>query len=293
MFGASQIPNSIFASDLTFIDQYLCVFGSSSDDHTDYGPLEIMSVDFDNYTLTSYKTLHHNFGHCNTVDYCKETDTLILGNGGQTSNTEHNQIYIIKDATTSIINAAQDDNISLSSVALVIDINNAGLDWGKQLNVCWAYANHGKHDLAFAISNNGITQTIRLILLGRGQNELDYGTIVSAEDDEFNGTFSIVNEWTRAYNASIANQGTQYYKGHLYEAYGHRKIAFDKMTLLDDGSIRSEFITNPVFDGTGAEIQFDPEGCAIKNGLMFSGTMEIQGGSYPYNLRKISMFCVE
>lgn len=290
MLGSSRIPNDRYISDLTFIGQYLCCFSSSNDAHTEYGPLEIMSVDFEHYALTSYKALFHNFGHCNTVDYCEETDTLILGNGGNSSNTEPNQIYIIKDATSSILGAEQSTNISLANVALVIDINDAGLDWGKQLNVCWAYANHGRHDLAFAISNSGNIQTIRLILLGRGQNELDYGTIIAAEDDEFNGTFSILNTWTRAYESSIANQGTQYYKGHLYEAYGHGKIAFDKMTLLNDGSTHSNFVTNPVFDGTGTEVWFDPEGCAIKDGVLFSGTMEVQSGSYPYELRKIGMF---
>jgi hypothetical protein len=100
-------------------------------------------------------------------------------------------------------------------------LDNLGLDWGKQINAFWAYANYGRYDLIYVTSNDSNTQYVRLVQLGKGSNELTYGTAVTATDSQFNGTFNVIREWQRPYDTTIANNGTQLYRGKIWEASGH------------------------------------------------------------------------
>ena len=82
---------------MTFVGNKLLVFTASNDAHTNYSYVGIFNVDFNNETIVYDKHLNHNLGHCNTVDYNEQNDTLILGNGGNSDNTENDQIIIIPD----------------------------------------------------------------------------------------------------------------------------------------------------------------------------------------------------
>lgn len=263
----NPLGSSEWISSFTFVGNELWVFVPSYDDHTNTKPVYIFNYNPSTYSLTLSATLSHNLGHCNTVDYCAENDTLILGNGGGNDNPENDQIYIIENASA----LKTQGSIVLSQDAKIIDIDTIGLDWGKQLNVCWAYANNGAHDLAYAISNDGTNQDIRLIQLGKGSNQLTYGTLLSVGSDEFNGTFSILGRWRRPYSDTICNQDTQFYCGALYETVGHGTIWTCKMKLLDDSMINQEYTQNDLYDSTGSKRTVVAEGMAIKDGIMVVG----------------------
>src|SRR5690606_2125364 len=66
-------------SDHTFVGNELWCFNVSNDNHSDYQDVNRYMVDFENKTASFLGSFQHNFGHANTVDYCAETDTLILG----------------------------------------------------------------------------------------------------------------------------------------------------------------------------------------------------------------------
>ena len=265
-------------SDMTFVGNKLLVFTPSNDAHTTYAYLGIFDVNWTDMTLSLSKSLRHNFGHVNTVDYCEKNDTLVLGNGGASSNTEPDQIYIVENFSA-YLSQGEGSNITLSEVAKIIDLDEIGLDWGKQVNVLWAPSNIGAHDMVYAISNDGITQTFRLLQLGKGSNAFEYGTALSATENAFNGTFRIVSESTRAYSTSIANNGTQAYNGIIYETSGHFGIHVAKNSIIGR-AVKSEFVLNDCYDENGSFLSVVAEGMAIKNGIMFIGYYVTSNGTF-------------
>lgn len=259
-------PTASYISSMTAVNDKLVVFSASNDAHTDTADINVMTIN-PNGGLTGLKTLTHNLGHCNTVDYCEARDALILGNGGNSTNTEPNQIYIV-EGFAQLLNG---NSVTLSN-AIVIDVSNVGIDFGKQLNVCWAYDNGGKYDMAYAISNDGVTQTVRLLMLGRGSAALTYGTLITAADDHFNGTFDIKGMWTRPYSTDIANNDTQLYNGYLYECSGHNGgVHLGRFKLNGNGTITSEYFTQNVYAYNGNQRTIVSEGVALKDGQLYIG----------------------
>lgn len=271
-------------SDFTFVGDELWAFEVSSDDHSSYSNIRRFSLDLVNKSLTYIGAIQHNFGHCNTVDYCAENDTLILGNGGGSGNTEPDQIYIIENVST-LKNSSQ---WALSQVAKVIDLDAVGLDWGKQINVCWGNGNRGDYNTAYVLSNDGTNKFVHEIVLGKGANALTYGTAVPASDDQFNATMAVVNSYTGNYavTGSPVNQGSQFYKGELWEAVGHTGVWIHQSKLLTNGTIIWESHQEKTRDASGAVVASYAEGCCIKDGYLIT-TANISGQSSTLLVYKI------
>lgn len=275
-------------SSLTFIGDRLLAFTPSNDQHTTYAYLGVFRVDFDSLELTYEFSIRHNFGHANTVDYCEENDTLILGNGGGSGNTEPDQIYIIEDFSDKLAAVNPNGNMNLYNVAKIIDLDDLGLDWGKQVNVCWAGGNNGANDQVIAFSNDGTTQTFRLVQLGKGSNDLGTGNILTVGANEFNGTFKVLSTWTRPYDTTIANNDTQLNGDYLYEISGHTGLHISKNEFLSDGSMISYRQRNKVYDSAGNEMYYINEGIAIKNGILFTS-----GYIKPDSYTKLELIAIE
>lgn len=254
-------------SDMTFVGDELWHFTPSNDEHTSYEKCYRYSLS--GSKLTELGTFEHNFGHCNSVDYCDANDTLIMGNAGRSTNTQHNQIYIIKNASA-LKNNAQN---ALENVALVIDLDNIGLDWGKQLNVCWGHDDNERYDIAICLSNNGKTQKVRVIQLGKGSNALTYGERSNASSNDFNGTFNIISDaWERPYRDAICNQGMQMEHGRIYEAVGHDGLKYAIHELCDDGSWNCKYMQKSFYlDNGNRRASITPNGLCINDGLLFIG----------------------
>lgn len=261
------LNGNYYMSDHTFVGDELWLFMVSNDNHTSYSKVLRYSVDFIGKRATYLGEFKHNFGHCNTVDYCPDTNTLIMGNGGGANNPENTQIYIFPNADK----MKEKSTVSLATSAIIIDIDELGLDFGKQLNVCFGESNNGKHNIVYAISNNGSTKTIRKLLLGQGKNKLQYGNFIdTAEGLEYNGTFTVLKKWETPYSSHICNQGTDWYKGKLYEGVGHYGIWHFEHELLQNGIVTKQ--TQELFYNDDGSVRVVvTEGITIKDGYMIMG----------------------
>ncbi len=278
VFSFQVSPGGSYLSDHTFAGDELWVFPVSDDQHVNYSTVSRYLVDIERKSAELVGSFQHNWGHCNTVDYCEATDAIILGNGGGSGNKEPNEIYIFE-------NASNFKNVSQVDVASAITLRpeEDGFDWGKQVNVVWGQANAGMYNIAYALSNDDVTQFIHKIFIGQGDNELENGTFISGKTGlQFNGTYKVLKVYTHPYSRDFCNQGTQFYNGVLYEGISHDRISYFEKVLADDGKVRSKLMRERIYDQSGNEIKFVVEGVAIKDNHIFIGS--IKNKIYVYKL---------
>ncbi|MCM1368568.1 MAG: hypothetical protein NC184_07155 [Roseburia sp.] len=275
-YDAIKLPKGDM-SDHTFVGDELWVFFVSNEEHTEYSDIHRYKVDIPNNDYEYIGKISHNLGHCNTVDYCRENDTLILGNGGNINYDLQGQIYIINNVSE----LKERNDITFNDVAKIIDLDDPwGGEFGWQVNVCWGESNQGDHNIIYVISNRDNVKYIRKILLGVGQNQLQYGKFAAVGDKEFNGTFKILSEYHQDYSTLYCNQGTQYYGGKLYEALGHDGVLIAVDSLLESGDVKTEYLKTYYYreDGEISPSTFS-EGIAIKDGYLFAGQYDYYFGS--------------
>lgn len=265
-----NIPNN-YMSDHTFVGDELWFFEASNDAHTDWAKVRRYSINLENKTATLLGTFDHNWGHCNTVTYSKQTDTLILGNGGGSDNIQPDEIYIFENASQ-MMNQTQVDVVT----AIRLRLNNDGFEWGKQINVVWGESNAGKHNIAYVISNNDVTQFIHKIILGQGGNQLEKGTFISGKTGrQFNGTYKVLNQYTYPYPADryYANQGSIFYNGVLYEGFGHEGLSHIEKILNTDGTVTAKIMQERIYDDLGNEIASITNGLTVNDGALYIGNV--------------------
>ena len=261
------LDSATVVSDQTVMGNKLLCFTSGNDERTTNGQIKVFTYGngFD-HTVTASKTIYHRLGHCNAVDYNEENDCLILGNGSG-SYTLAGEIFIVPNFQSIIDGSSYTDESTpltlANSNAIVIDCS--AYDLGTKFNVIWGERNGTKNNIAYLItakygsntsaSDAGDNGTIRRILLGMGSNELDMGSLISAEENEFNGTFKITDTYTQpGTNYANCNQGCCFFNGKIYSCIGHdgqwiwamsldnkiHRIWYDEYkqkTFADDGSI--------------------------------------------------------
>lgn len=265
------LPPQCAMSDHTFVGDELWVFTISDDDHDEFAPVYRYKADIENKDFAYVGKFEHNFGHCNTVDYCAANDTLVLGNGGTENYDITDKVFIIENASR----LKDMEKADISEVAKTIDLDASGIDCGQQVNVCWGESNRGKYNIVYVLSNLSWKKHIRKVLLGTGSNALECGKRQRAEEGEFNGTFKVLADFTRDYSRTYCNQGTQYYGGKLYEAMGHDGVYFAVDSLLADGSIATEFVKFYEYDDDGNVSDYAyAEGIALKDGYLFVGSLD-------------------
>lgn len=269
-YKLEKVLNISGLSDHTFVGDELWVFQASEDTNTEYKSIYRYRINFDDLTFTTLSPIEHNLGHCNTVDYCEENDTIIMGNGSSDYEAT-GKIYIIPNVKTSISNRAR---ISLDNDVIVIDCEEYSL--GKKFNLVWGDGGLGTYDNCFLITDD--TSVIRKLQLGIGSNNLGMGTLLpDKSESEYNGTFKVIEthkQESRGYDDVI--QGGQLYKNILYTNIGHYGINWWENTLLNDGLIKRKNILNIPYDATGADIgaTYYSIGIAIKNDYLFYGTKD-------------------
>lgn len=217
------------------------------------------------------KILYHQFGHCNTVDYCEDTDCIIMGNGsGSYSLT--GDIIIIPNFSSLIDSPNQSRYDLLSANALVIHCN---CDLGTKFNLVWGDDND---NIAYLITakyggsnfGNGDLETIRKIVLRKGKDQGSYGIIVE-NSTPFNGTFDIIETYkqkTAGYPDCV--QGACFFKGELYACIGHDYAQYWKMKLTNGQVYRKCYKQNTYY--TGKVKNFGTaSGVCINKGMMYIG----------------------
>lgn len=210
--------NNSYASGQCLVDNYLISFGISDDDHLTYKEAHIFKIDKTTRTYELVRTVLHNFGHVNSVDYCKETDCLIFGNGSGAYGREGNfAIYkgfkaVVEDNTVTTLNYSD---------CMEFDCSNVPFKNEDKWNVVWFDSNRNSYDLAILVTND-LTK-FRVLQLAKGRNEFNYGTITRVADDEFNGTFRVCEtyEFDPGDMSDHVIQDMDYQSGKLYCGVSH------------------------------------------------------------------------
>lgn len=258
---AFSIPLSgvTYMSDHTFIGEYLYVVNASSDDHSTYASVGIYSIDFDNKTSKLVKTIQHNLGHANSIDYCEETDSLILGNGSSDA-ALNGEIFILP-------NVSGRESWEYSD-CIKIDLSSE--NWGIKTNVVWGEHNNQQYNIAYVITNNNAN--VRKILLTR-------------TDGVFDGGYILLGEWETV--ALDVNQGTVFSNGRLYIGAGHSQIWVLEYVLNSDGSITVNEMKDVFYDSSGTVLTTPyTEGVTVHNSKIYVGSSSGEIFVYNFNLGK-------
>lgn len=243
-----EFANGRFFSDMCFIDNELWVFSPSNDLHTEYEQVRIYDIDFENKTATYNRTIQHNLGHVNSIDYCKETDTLICGNGSSDKTLE-GELMILSNVSTK-------ESLEYSDcIKISIPISQ----YGYKLNVVWGDNNNGDYNIIYAITND---------------NQKIYKILLNKTNDVFNGDFIILKEFTSDY--IDVNNGTTFYNGKLYIGMGHNGLWINEYTLNNDGTTKIKSLKDIFYDEEG-NILSSPytEGVTIYNNYILVGSMTV------------------
>jgi hypothetical protein len=192
--------------------------------------------------------MQHNLGHVNSVAYCKETDTLICGNGSS-DQALAGKIYILPALSTK--------TQLLYADCVVIDMTSQS--WGYKMNVVWGENNNGNFNIAYVITNDN--KNVHKILLTKTSGVFDGGYIVLGSYSQEDGI--------------DVNQGSCFYNGKLYCGIGHSQIQIMEMTLNNDGTI-TKFMYKDVFYDTSGTILTGitnpyTEGVCLKDGYIYVG----------------------
>lgn len=243
-----------YASGQTLVKDKLVSFGISNDEHTDYKELHVFSINETTKSYTLLKTLTHNFGHINSVDYCEETDCLIFGNGsGAYGRTASFWIYKnfsqkIEDATVTQLNITDSD-------CLEFDCSSAPFYNEDKCNVIWFDSNRDNYDLALVVTND--LQKLRVIQLGKGSNEFTYGILQSVGSAEFNGTFNIIETYDldTSDTEGCVLQDMDFESGKIYCGVGHGYpyywiLTFDRL----NNSVNREIVPIYTYETDGTNL---------------------------------------
>lgn len=269
-------------------DKYITIGSTASDDLDTTTPAQITVWTFANGVdkpRTNRNTRYHKWGHANTIDYNQKHDALIMGNGSGAYDLE-GKIFIIPNfsevmaGTASTATGSYDDPFTLENVnAIVIDCAGYGL--GTKFNVLWGENNGTKSNIAYLITakmgssysapDGGDNGTIRRLLLGMGSAALEYGTTINtdATDDEFNGTFAILDTYTQDGTAyAQCNQDSCFYRGEIFAAIGHDGIWLWKMRL-NNGHINYDEYKQYTYNADGSKASTNISSCCIHDGYLY------------------------
>ena len=228
------------ACDFFFMGNDMWTFSASAEDNSDSVSYYVYTYDPVTETFASKRNAKHNLGHVNSINYCPQNDCIICGNGSG-SYTLANKFFVVPNASELT------GDIDINTNCIVYDCSELNL--GAKLNVIWGDDNRGQFDECYGITDDNAH--IYRIILGRGENELTYGTLISGkQDNEFNGTFAIVDTYSQntcGYETCV--QGSTFWRGSIYAGIGHSVggIRIWKMTPQRDGSILTEEHTQPIY----------------------------------------------
>jgi hypothetical protein len=244
----AQMTNQV--SEVVVVDGDIWVF-QASDNSVGIGSVKIFAFDENTHEVTQKKKVDHRFGHCNSVDYCVETDCLILAyQDGKQDPILQDIIYIIPNAKSVI--PAMTNAPTLADVgAIEYDCRELTGGTAHGLNCAWGPRNLGRYDMAVFIQD---METYRFIQFGKGANQFELGVYNSeAGEDEFNGTFRVAQTFTCDPHPGYVNQGATWYGNKLYMGVGHYYDLYWVVSFHYDGTLGIEEVYNPYYGADGSE----------------------------------------
>ena len=134
------------------------------------------------------------------------------------------------------------------------------------------------------------------ILLGLGENQLEYGTYVSGKSNtEFNGTWKPLGHWEFIKTLPTKEspdsnyeclQGMEFYKGVFVCAIGHNGMMGGIYYLTNDGGVERILWDMPQYKDDGTKIgsweniKSSTEGLCVYNDIVYQGLQSTS--PYPY-----------
>lgn len=249
--------------DITVVGDELWIGMQSSPDHDAAHTGQIIRLDRNLKKVGRYV---HNLGHLNTMDYCVDNDTLLIGNSSDEPN-----------AVPEIILIPNVSKLKVDPDWPMIDYNSDAVIKIKfpDISPMGVGAVFGETpDVAYLLIGGapGMNSIVK-IELGMGASDLSsagYGTFIK-NTDGYNGTAQYVR---RYYGHTMqVNQGATFYNGKIYGAFSRSKPHFAKITLHEpqltnhDGFYLIE-------DWTIADYGTEPNGMAIYDGLYMRTTFD-------------------
>lgn len=247
---------------MTKINDKLLLFKESKDDHSTYADLNILNIN----NLSVLKTITHNLGHVNSIDYNAKNDCLIIGNNAGLGQEIPPAIYIIYKASTLIEQDTIDFNAIEKTIINLYDGDNYLGNYGalSRPNVCWGENNN----IAYLLMNdNGVCYKL---FLGKGTNNLNttktdltWGVYEETATEKYNGTCKILGTYYNS-NQFGVNQGIAYYKGNIYTSYSHSDLLVAVYSLNSKGYMKLEkTYNNNILNEQGTKIVCEPEDICI------------------------------
>ena len=252
---------------ITKINNKLLLFKESKDDHSDYAELKLLDIN----NLSVLKTIKHNLGHVNSIDYNVKNDCLIIGNNTGAGQEIPPAIYIIYNASTLIEQDTIDFNTIEKTIINLHDGDNYLGNYGtlSRPNVCWGENNN----IAYLLMNdNGVCYKL---FLGEGTNNLNttktdltWGVYEEASTEKYNGTCKILGTYYNS-NQFGVNQGIAYYKGNIYTSSSHSDLLVSVYSLNNKGYMKLEkTYNNNILNQQGSKIVCEPEDICINEGKL-------------------------
>lgn len=250
--------------DITVVNDELWIGLQSSPDHDAAHTGQIIRLDRNLKQVGRYV---HNLGHLNTMNYCPDNDTLLLGNCTDEP-TDNQEIMLIPNVTKLKVNPDW-PLIDYNSDA-VIKIKFPAIS--KQgVNVVFGE----KPDIAYLLLDGGPgMNSIIKIKLGIGNVDLSVnggcGTLIK-NTDGYNGTAQYVR---RYYGRTMqVNQGATFYNGKIYAAFSHNIPRFATITLHEPQLTNHDGYYS-IDDWTISDFVDEPNGMAIYDGLYMRTTFD-------------------
>ena len=267
-------------SDFIITDDYLIAFRASSDETHTLCDGKILLYNFPSMTLE--KTLRHDFGHCNTV--CYKGGKLLIGS---LPNNNPPALYIFNNLEDWLDLA---DGTELNFVAqnpTIVDVsdlkntvaNKAELGNQTIVGICAVF---GEQDNIVYVSS-AFNKDWFKIILGKGTNQLEYGTYTECSDNNFNGTWKSLEH--RAYKLEFTEsdevlQGMDYYNGKIISAHGHNGI-LNSYWNMSKKTMHRTLVKMNLYNADGTPIANGiSEGCSVHDGYIYHGFMVQTGDRY-------------
>ena len=302
-------------------------FIASSDEANINNDGDIVRVKMSDFTII--KKISHNLGHCNTVQYDKGSDTLIIGNlpghysvystmpeptsnyasytikytGETTEQYTKNHYYVLggisgayyweditedfddsyKDSAYIFYNIsewASKDSIDFATEKkTIIEFSNLGL---ANISCCFVENNiNGRNIISVQAGNEKFIK----VLLGKGTNQLSYGTYKYIDETSFNGTYEILNQIQnlgRLFESASKNviQGIDYINDGIITANGHDEILGVITGINSKNEFSRKAIINVITYNLDSTIdECYSEGICFYEGYIYQGVLRV-GSKY-------------
>lgn len=197
--------------------EYVVGFGSGEDDHSTNGQILLFDLN-----LTLVNRYHgHNLGHCNSMDYNPDVETLVTTSSEIRGTTTHSpKIFLVKNPLQKILNEQRLDYDGADTIMIQLT-NLNGLYTGLSVfgeTSDFLYLCTIENPSSFT---NYTKRWIYKIVLGKGANNMltlfpqdSFGTFISGkEDTEYNGTAHILA--VKEFESKMEIQGGKFVNGAL------------------------------------------------------------------------------